>query len=311
MNRKWKRKFLAPLRAAAALGAAALAVSGCPDQQTDADGYYFNGRGYYLYVEDSGTPEREGAGTLPPLVLINGVGLNQSSWDAIQPDLAKLVRVISYDRGGVGLSEPGRNPRTGQVIAEELDFLLAGIDARPPYVLTAHSLGGMFLRIYANMFPEKVAAILLLDTAHEDLNNKFAELLSPEAVLSYQIQQGLVLIYSSRETGSLGEYVNFENTAAMVRANRELPDVPLIYIGRDSSQFSFIESQDEIDLAYQLTVELAQEQVDLVPHGEYREIAGSTHLVQEDSPESIIQAVRDLYARIGFDLPSEEKLQGE
>lgn len=309
MNPQWKIRAFRLAHRLAGIVAAALAVSGCPNPPTPSAGNYFNAGGYYLYVEDSGLPGTKDAERLPPLVLVNGVGLTESSWDKVQPELAKMVRVISYDRGGVGQSERGHDPRTGQVIAEELDTLLSGMGVTPPYVLAAHSLGGFFVRLYANVHPDKVAALLLIDTAHEDMNNRFAEMLSPESCMNYQLTQGFVLLYAARDPGSLGEYLNFENTANQIRRNRELPNVPLIYLGHDSSQFPFV-NQDEVDLAYELTVELAEEQVALVPHGEYREIAGSSHMIQGDKPEAVIQAVQDLYARLGFDISRSPKASG-
>src|SRR5262249_3915388 len=37
-----------------------------------------------------------------------------------------------------------------------------------PYLLVGHSLGGLYARHYAQRFPDEVAALLLLDPAHED-----------------------------------------------------------------------------------------------------------------------------------------------
>ncbi len=39
-----------------------------------------------------------------------------------------------------------------------------GYGVRPPYVLVAHSLGGLFSRLYAQLHPGQVAGLVLVDT---------------------------------------------------------------------------------------------------------------------------------------------------
>jgi pimeloyl-ACP methyl ester carboxylesterase len=53
-------------------------------------------------------------------------------------------------------------------IAEDLHTLLQRAGERPPYVLVGHSLGGLFVRKYAELYPKEVAGMVLLDSAHED-----------------------------------------------------------------------------------------------------------------------------------------------
>ncbi len=41
-----------------------------------------------------------------------------------------------------------------------------------PYVLTAHSIGGLYVRLYASMYPTDVAGMVLVDTTHEDFRER-------------------------------------------------------------------------------------------------------------------------------------------
>ena len=43
--------------------------------------------------------------------------------------------------------------------------------SRSPYLLVGHSLGGLYARHYATRFPGEVAALLVLDPAHEDYDS--------------------------------------------------------------------------------------------------------------------------------------------
>jgi pimeloyl-ACP methyl ester carboxylesterase len=102
----------------------------------------------------------------PAVVLETGLGGMSAAWGWIQPEVAKFTRVVAYDRGGLGWSEPGRAPITGLHVARQLRRLLhsAGVDG--PYVLVGHSMGGLYLRVFAHEYHEEVAGMVLVDAAH-------------------------------------------------------------------------------------------------------------------------------------------------
>lgn len=81
--------------------------------------------------------------------------------------LSELGRVCIYDRAGYGWSDPAPLPRTSRQIARELDTLLSQASIQPPYVLVGDSFGSYTMRLYAGLYPEKVAGIVLTDALHE------------------------------------------------------------------------------------------------------------------------------------------------
>lgn len=103
-----------------------------------------------------------------PTVILEAAGFGWSLyWHRVQPDLAKVTRVCSYDRAGLGWSESGPSPRTGQRIARELHTLLTRAGIAGPYVLVGHSLGGFIIRLYRQTHPTDVAGMVLVDAGHE------------------------------------------------------------------------------------------------------------------------------------------------
>ncbi|HKI01084.1 MAG TPA: alpha/beta hydrolase [Thermoanaerobaculia bacterium] len=109
----------------------------------------------------------EGEGR-PAVVLDAGSGDAWLTWFQVQPALAKVTRVCSYDRAGIGYSDPGPRPRSRRRIVEELRTLLHRAGVPPPYVLVGHSFGGLDARLYAGLHPREVAGLVLLDSSHED-----------------------------------------------------------------------------------------------------------------------------------------------
>src|SRR5256885_2868437 len=108
----------------------------------------------------------------PTVILESGLGDTYVSWHKVQPQIAKFARVCSYDRAGLGFSDPSSQPRTSKVMAEELHALLTAANVAPPYVLVGHSMGGFNVRLFASLYRSEVVGIVLADSSHPDQENR-------------------------------------------------------------------------------------------------------------------------------------------
>jgi pimeloyl-ACP methyl ester carboxylesterase len=115
----------------------------------------------------------------PAVILESGGGMSSIGWINIQPEIAKFARVCSYDRAGYGWSESGPEPRTGVQIAKELKMLLDTAGEQGPYVMVGPSLGGIYVRIYAGLYPADVAGVVLVDATHEDQLDRIDAIFPP------------------------------------------------------------------------------------------------------------------------------------
>src|SRR5437660_10342825 len=88
----------------------------------------------------------------PTVILDSGLGDTYLSWRKVQPEIAKFTRVCSYDRAGLGYSEPSPLPRNSKVFAQELQMLLRNAGISPPFILAGHSMGGYDIRLYAGAY---------------------------------------------------------------------------------------------------------------------------------------------------------------
>ena len=105
----------------------------------------------------------------PTVILEAGANDYSLTWSRLQPVLSQSNRVCSYDRAGYGWSDPGPEPRNPQQIATELHKLLAEAGIAAPYVMVGHSNGGKFVRMYASIYPNEVAGVVLEDARHESM----------------------------------------------------------------------------------------------------------------------------------------------
>jgi len=109
----------------------------------------------------------EGTGN-PAVILESGFTGGLFPWGPIQTAVAQKTLVLSYERAGLGRSDPGPNPRSAEQIARELHALLAAKKIAPPYILVGHSAGGLFVRVFAHLYPKEIAGLVLVDPATEE-----------------------------------------------------------------------------------------------------------------------------------------------
>jgi len=105
-------------------------------------------------------------GGAPVVVLENGLGASMHSWDKVFREIGHDATVFAYNRPGYGGSDPAVTPRDGKHIVDELRALLHRQGLMPPYVLVGHSLGGLYMQLYARRYPDEVRGLVLVDATH-------------------------------------------------------------------------------------------------------------------------------------------------
>ncbi len=108
----------------------------------------------------------ETAGDGPPVVLAHGLGMARPMWDWQWEALTRRLRVVRYDLLGHGDSAKPKGPYSLTRFADQLEALLDGLDIAA-CGLVGFSLGGMIVRAFALAHPERVAALAILNSAHD------------------------------------------------------------------------------------------------------------------------------------------------
>ena len=121
----------------------------------------------------------------PTVVFEAGSGADWSTWTYVIPGLLLRpsalihlhapggVQYCAYSRAGNGNSDPSPYARDSKTIVHELHTLLTRARIVGPYILVAHSMGGLYVRLYAYTYPRDVVGMVLVDSSHEDQRAPF------------------------------------------------------------------------------------------------------------------------------------------
>jgi pimeloyl-ACP methyl ester carboxylesterase len=107
----------------------------------------------------------------PTIVYEGGAGPYSGidSGEKLLKRFGSRTTVVTYARAGRSPSGPALTPRTLINVTSELHALLAAAGCRPPYVLVGGSLGGIYVRAFAMRYPDEIAGLVLIESAHERL----------------------------------------------------------------------------------------------------------------------------------------------
>jgi pimeloyl-ACP methyl ester carboxylesterase len=240
--------------------------------------------GYRLHTLIAGT------GT-PGVVFEDGLGEPLDTWKSVQPAIAKLTTTVSYDRGGLGQSQPapGSGPRSRRDLADELHRLLQAAKIPGPYILVGHSLGGSVVQVFASAYPDATAGLVLVDPEDSRLTNLLKAKLAPDV---WAAREKIL----STDTLPLPIKREFDGMNAVGEKTipSPLPPVPVVLLTGTQKNPDFPGNPIEQDLKLDLHNELAANN----PKVEHVLVAESRHYIQDDAPEKVIAAIERVLTKI-------------
>lgn len=139
----------------------------------------------------------------PTVLLEAGWSASNIVWMRVQPELARATRVCAYDRAGMGFSDPAPGTRDTARLADDLEATLKAARIRGPFVVVAHSMGGMPARVFTDRRLDAVAGVVLVDTSSEYQNQRFENAIPGETARNTRFIAGLGQCLAAAEKGQL------------------------------------------------------------------------------------------------------------
>ena len=234
----------------------------------------------------------------PTLVLLNGAGMPVESWNWVYPELAKMGTVFAYNRAGVGKSSKPTRAQSGTVVVATLRALLERCGQQAPYVVVAHSLGGLYANLFARSFPRELSGMVLLDAAHPDDERLLRE---HKTLVQRVIGAAFGVFDSIVKPDKNAEIAWVPETARQIAEAGPFPDIPLTVLSGGKNPPSWLMPTAAVRVRADGQRALAA----ISPRGHHVIAEKSGHFPQINQPALVIQTireVRDLAAGPGYQL---------
>jgi pimeloyl-ACP methyl ester carboxylesterase len=258
------------------------------------------GNGRHLFLECHG----RGA---PTVILESGYHNSSDPWSqsaavapaagpAVLPALADEHRVCAYDRPGTlrfpdppsisDRSSPVPMPRTAQDVVGDLHALLAAAHVPGPYILVGHSLGGLFIRLYAQTHPEQVRGLVFVDAFAVEI----PRLMGSDWPLYRQLLDGPPPQFADAPSFEL---IDIDKSIAQVAEAPAVPPVPAVVLTR-TEPFAVpgTVSDEQSAKLEQAWRDATSDLIALWPQTPHLIATGSDHFVQVHQPDLVVAGVR-------------------
>jgi len=226
----------------------------------------------------------------PVVILLHGFRMPMSSWGGLYPEIKKHGRIFAYNRHGVGKTSKATCPQAGDEVIRSLENLLMALNLSPPYILAAHSWGGLFANLYARLNPDDVAAVVFVDAAHPDEKRRQENYKPPRFLL---LITGVLKAIDTRfDKYHHSEDDRVAETILQIEAAGSFPPIPVAGI-TGGKNMPFV---PEVCFAIhrQCQIELAA----LSPHAVQLIANNSGHFPQISEPEIVVRTIEEIASNV-------------
>jgi pimeloyl-ACP methyl ester carboxylesterase len=264
----------------------------------------------------------------PTIIFEAGLGGSSILWTLVQAQVETFARACSYDRAGYGYSDFGKLPRTGARMAEELHAALTRAKLAPPYIIVAHSYGGMVARLFASRYPAEVAGVVFVDAVHGvafheaqrvmrrvlqswgymlggmallgtlGILRLAAHVRGPHVILGLPplplaIREELADSMPRDVIAALFELLSWETTLAQAQAAGLRSDLPVVTLTHARPPETKSPRREPTDYE-RLWEVVQQESLGLTTRVKLKTSQRSGHHILLDDPEEVVEAIREL-----------------
>ena len=237
----------------------------------------------------------------PTVIFEAGLGSDRGVWADVLTALATTDRGCSYDRAGLGLSEPAPKPRTTDDQVDDLHALLTAAGLKPPFVLVGHSSGGWNLMVYAGRYPDDVSGAVMVDVRPPAFSQRSAAALPP---VSPGEPEGLEQARSEeafeKDPSRNPEGLDLIKSAEEASASPGFGAHPLVVLtaGDRVAVTEGLPAPVAKDLDA-IWMELQTGLAGLSTDGRQQIVDGATHDMPSEKPDVIVDAVREVLGEAG------------
>ena len=156
-----------------------------------------------------------------------GKGVFHQSESAVFPMVSRFTRVCAYDRPGTRLtgadiSTPVAQPHTLDQAVDDLRRMLTKAGETGPYILVAHSYGGLIATLFARTWPADVAGLVMVDAVTQFMR----QIAGSEAMAKWDE-------FNKKSVPEAPEAVMLADAFAKIDATPPLTERPVVVLSAD------------------------------------------------------------------------------
>lgn len=233
----------------------------------------------------------------PTVIFESGLGGDAGQWSDVLHELGGTVRACSYDRAGVGQSEPATVGRTTKDQVADLRALLDAAGVEPPYVLVGFSLGGWNVMVHEDANPDDVVGAVMIDVRPPAASARWLEALPAESATE---PEAIKLAREESTTFETDPTLNPEGLRLGDSATEAIEaegfgDKPLIVLA--AANTAAISAGFEPDLGAtmeRIWWELQDELVSRSSKGRLVKVENTEHEIPFERPDAVADAIREV-----------------
>lgn len=216
------------------------------------------------------------------IIFENGLRATVEGWDKVIDSLSPDASIFAYNRPGYGKSQASETARDGGTIVEELRQSLKHKGLPPPYILVGHSLGGLYMQLFAKRYPNEVSGLVLVDPLLPGIVKKTED-------LPLWSRGAKRLFFSSTVNKEIDA---IHQTSEQVLLLAPIDDKPIVMLINKPKSATAI----GVDFGAFNRDQKTRESVNGMYPKARRILVDSDHQVQRQSPAEVVNAIRTIIA---------------
>jgi pimeloyl-ACP methyl ester carboxylesterase len=237
----------------------------------------------------------------PTVIFESGLGGDRGTWGDVMTALMETDRGCSYDRAGLGLSEPATKPRTTGDQVDDLHALITAAGLKPPFVFVGHSSGGWNVMVYGDRYLGDVSGVVMVDVRPPAFSERAFAALPPKAANEPEaLAQARAEPDWEKDPSRNPEGLDLIKSASQAAAAAGFGDQPLVVLtaGDRAGMSEGLPPPVAKDLDT-IWMELQTGLVGLSTAGRQEIVAGATHDMPFEKPDVIVDAIKEVIGEAG------------
>lgn len=229
----------------------------------------------------------EGKGS-PAVIFESGLGDHFNVWSSVITNLSQTTKVYAYNRNNTTDSDAGSEfttARTSRDIAQSLKDRLKAAGVKAPYILVGHSYGGLYALKFAELYPQDVQGVVLVDSRPARFTESCNRLSLGNCSIPFLVQ-------SFKAPQDKREIRGIPETEDSASTPNSLGTLPVTVISSTVPSPGYSKKYQ----AHWITMQ--RNFAESLKNGRFVSALGARHKIHQDRPSIVIQEIKNMLEKV-------------